>query len=216
MIPNDVRTIVFDWDGTLHESMHIYKPAFLEAFKYLVKNRYAPQKLWLDSEIASFLGKNPKEMWESFIPKLTQDTISKVSSIISKHMLRLIENNQAKLYDGTIRVLRRLKQDGFVLVYLSNSKTYYMEAMRNSFSLDQYFDFIQCSEMYDYIPKSEILAKLKPVFPQKMMVVGDRYLDIDTGIRNGAYTVGCTYGYGTKEELSNSDFFIHKIEELIE
>ncbi|HOI46926.1 MAG TPA: HAD family hydrolase [Bacilli bacterium] len=215
LIPSDVRTIVFDWDGTLHESMHIYKPAFIKAYDYLVKHKIAQKKVWENSEIEAFLGKNPKEMWESFTPKLSSNTIEKVSTIISKHMLTLIKKRKAKLYDGALDVLRELKRNGFVLVYLSNSKTYYMEAMREAFHLDEFFDFMQCSEMYDYIPKPEILKKIKSVLPQKILMVGDRYLDIDTGVENGAHTIGCLYGYGTMEELNRADNHIKSILELI-
>lgn len=216
LIPNDVRTIVFDWDGTLHESMLIYKPAFLKAYEYMVKHKIAKKKIWVDAEIEAFLGKNPKEMWESFTPKLSSSTIEKVSSIISEHMLSLIKKKKARLYDGALDVLKELKQNGFVLVYLSNSKTYYMEAMREAFQLDDYFDFMQCSEMYDYIPKPEILRKIKSVLPQKILMVGDRYLDIDTGVENDAYTIGCLYGYGSIEELNHADKHIKSILELIQ
>ena len=33
--------IIFDYDGTLHETLYIYKPAFLKAYDWLVKNGYA-------------------------------------------------------------------------------------------------------------------------------------------------------------------------------
>jgi phosphoglycolate phosphatase len=215
MIPNDVRTIVFDWDGTLHESILIYKPAFLKAYDYLVEHKLAIKLDWKDSEIASFLGKNPKEMWESFTPRLSNEVITKVSSIISKHMLKLIKQKKAKLYDGALDVLKTLKEDGYFLVYLSNSKVYYMEAMREAFDLDQYFDLIQCSEMYDYISKPAILSQIQSNLPQKMLMIGDRNLDIDTGIENGAFTIGCLYGYGSKEELLHANAHINSILDLV-
>ena len=32
---SDIKTIIFDWDGTLHESMIIYKDAFQKAYDQL-------------------------------------------------------------------------------------------------------------------------------------------------------------------------------------
>jgi len=215
LIPNDVKTIIFDWDGTLHESLYIYKPAFLEAYSYLEKHRYVEKYDWNDLEIASFLGRNPKEMWETFKPKLSNDIINKVSSIISEYMLELIKQGKAKLYEGALDVLKELKEAGYMLVYLSNSKNYYMEAMKNTFALDKYFDSFYCSQMYNYIPKPNILGRIKKSFPQKMLMIGDRRLDIDTGIENGAYTIGCLYGYGSKEELKYANEKINSISELI-
>ena len=215
LIPSDVKTIIFDWDGTLHESLHIYKPAFLEAYKYLVENKYVQKYDWKDSEIAAFLGKNPKEMWESFTPKLPEDVIKKGSSIISEHMFKLIKEGKAILYPGALDVLSKLKEAGYVLVYLSNSKIYYMDAMKSAFNLDKYFDYILCSEIYDYIPKPDILAKVKKDFPKKILMIGDRGLDIDTGTLNDAYTIGCLYGYGSFAELNHADKYISSIIDLI-
>lgn len=137
------------------------------------------------------------------------------SSIISNHMLELINQNKAVLYDGALEVLNTLKGEGYKLVYLSNSKIYYMEAMKKAFELDKYFNYIYCSEMFDYIPKSDILSKIKSNFPSEMLMVGDRFLDIDTGIKNNAYTIGCLYGYGTKKELEKADYKINSILDLI-
>ncbi|MCD8506009.1 MAG: hypothetical protein LRY37_02510 [Alkalibacterium thalassium] len=39
-----VRTIIFDYDGTLHDSSKIYIPAFKRAYDYLVKNNKAEEK----------------------------------------------------------------------------------------------------------------------------------------------------------------------------
>ena len=35
-----MKYIIFDYDGTLHNSIKIYKPAFMTAYDYLVDNGY--------------------------------------------------------------------------------------------------------------------------------------------------------------------------------
>src|SRR5690606_12905025 len=99
------KTIVFDYDGTLHESMYIYYNAFLKAYDYLVSENLQPKRNWTKVEVSKFLGQNPKEMWASFIPKLSDDVITKVSSMVGKYMEEAIFNQEAKLYEGTIEVL---------------------------------------------------------------------------------------------------------------
>ena len=39
-----MKYIIFDYDGTLHNSIKIYKPAFLKAYDYLISNGYAKEK----------------------------------------------------------------------------------------------------------------------------------------------------------------------------
>jgi phosphoglycolate phosphatase len=211
----NIKTIFFDYDGTLHDSMKIYMPAFLKAYEYLVQNHLAPKRNWSASDIKIFLGQNPKEMWEMFEPKLNAETIQKVSQIISNSMKEDIELNQAVLYDGSLEVLQYLKSKGYRLVYLSNSKTYYMEAHQKSFNLSRYFDMMVCSEMFDFIPKKIILEQIKKDFPGDMVIIGDRIHDMESGYFNNVHTIACDYGYGSKEELKDAELHIQDIRDLM-
>mgnify|MGYP001489483243 CR=1 FL=1 len=51
-----MKYIIFDYDGTLHNSIKIYKPAFMTAYDYLVDNGYAKKREFSDQEISKFLG----------------------------------------------------------------------------------------------------------------------------------------------------------------
>ena len=210
------KTIVFDYDGTLHESLAIYQKAFLKAYDYLVNQNLQPKKTWTEQEIGAFLGQNPKEMWASFKPSLSDEVIQYVSNLIGEDMKASIIRGEAKLYDNTLFVLETLKKEGYHLVYLSNSKTYYMEAHKYAFQLEQYFDSMICSEMYHYIPKKHILERVKQAFEAPMLMVGDRIHDMETGYHNGIDTVACTYGYGTESELKDATYHIHDIKELLD
>jgi phosphoglycolate phosphatase len=136
--------------------------------------------------------------------------------MISKAMAESIQSGQAKLYDGALDVIRMLKEKGFTLVYLSNSKTYYMEAMDQAFGLSSLFDVMIASEQYQYIPKKEILNLIKKQLPTPWMVVGDRNVDIEAGKHHNAITVACDYGYGSPEELKDADHHLLHIKDFID
>ena len=212
---HNIKTIFFDYDGTLHDSMKIYMPAFLKAYDYLVEHKYATKRTWTTSDIKVFLGQNPKEMWESFTPKLDSEIIKIVSQIISKSMEEDIYSNKAVLYDGSIQVLEYLKSKGYKLVYLSNSKNYYLDAHQKSFNLSQYFDKMICSEMYGFIPKKLILEQIKSEFSGEMVMIGDRIHDMESGYHNNIHTIACDYGYGSPEELKDAEFHIQDIRDLL-
>lgn len=211
-----VKTIIFDWDGTLHNSIVIYQKAFLKAYQYLIDNHGFPVKAWHQNEIQKFLGQNPKEMWATFTPKLSTDVIETVSLIVSTSMKESILQGEAVLYPDAMDTLKYLKKKGYHLVYLSNSKIYYMDLMRQTFDLNKYFDTMLCSEMYDFIPKKDILKQEISRFDKDMVMIGDRELDIETGIYNKIYTIGCTYGYGDPYELNQADALIENIKDLKE
>lgn len=48
------QTICFDYDGTLHDSMQIYFPAFVRAYDYLAEHGYQPKKIWKKKKLNAF------------------------------------------------------------------------------------------------------------------------------------------------------------------
>lgn len=210
------KTIIFDWDGTIHQSMAIYYEAFLKAYHYLENQGYAPQRHFTEYDVSQFLGMNPKEMWLSLLPELTDHIFHQASMIISESMKKSIALGHAKLYPQAEEVLTYLKEKGYQLIYLSNSKIYYMEAMKEAFKLERFFDQFHVSEMYDYIPKHEILTKFIETLDAPMIMIGDRSSDIETGRYNNIYTIGALYGYGNEKELEKADLKIQKISDLLQ
>lgn len=208
------KTICLDYDGTIHDSIQIYYKAFLKAFDYLVQHGHQAKKDWTKDEVKRFLGQNPPEMWASFQPAIPPEVISVVSKMIGEAMRDAILNHEGVLFEGALDTLAYLKEKGYTLVYLSNSKNYYMEINKNEFQLYRYFDLFVSSEMYDYIPKKDILKKLKSTLPQPILMVGDRIHDMESGHTNQIDTVACLYGYGKEEEFIGSTYQIQDIRDL--
>jgi haloacid dehalogenase superfamily, subfamily IA, variant 1 with third motif having Dx(3-4)D or Dx(3-4)E len=212
----DIKTIFFDYDGTLHDSMKIYGPAFKKAYAYLVENKFAESKEWADEEISHWLGYNSQEMWKIFMPNLSQEIRDKGRQIVGDEMKSLIEAGRAVLYEGAIETLSYLKNKGYHLVFISNCRRYYRDSHGKLFGLHNYFDDMICSEEYDFIPKYEILARVKDRYPEEMVIIGDRKHDIEAGRKNDIYTIGCKYGFASEGELENVDIVINDITELKE
>ncbi len=210
----NVKTVFLDYDGTLHNSIGIYGPAFRKAYDYLINKGLAPERKWQDHEITIWLGYSPKEMWESFMPQLIENERVKASQIISDTMHSLIESGEPILYKGALETLDYLKSKGYKLVFISNCREQYMICHTKKFNLEHYFDTMICSELYDYEPKHEIVRKIRSQFPGEMVIVGDRLQDMEAGYENGIHTVGCEYGFGSKDELADAEFRISTIEEL--
>ena len=67
-----MHSLIFDYDGTLHDSIKIYAPAFRQAYAYLVSLKLAEERTWTDGEISPWLGFSSRDMWNSFLPELPQ------------------------------------------------------------------------------------------------------------------------------------------------
>ncbi|MFZ5351864.1 MAG: HAD family hydrolase [Bacillota bacterium] len=211
----DIKTIFFDYDGTLHDSMKIYGPAFRKAFGHLVEHGFVENRQWSDNEISYWLGFSSKEMWQKFMPDLDEKIREECSKIIGSEMTALMEEKKAVLYCGALETIKYLKNKGYHLVFLSNCGIYYRDKARELFNLDFYFEETACSEEYRYMPKYEILEKIMNKCPREMAIVGDRIHDIEAGKINNIYTIGCRYGFGSLDELSQADLIISDIRELM-
>ena len=56
------KTIIFDYDGTIHHTLGIYEPAFRETYQWLTEQKAAEEREIGSAEIAGWLGLNSKEM----------------------------------------------------------------------------------------------------------------------------------------------------------
>ena len=57
------KTIIFDYDGTIHHTLGIYEPAFRETYQWLTEQKVTEEREIGSVEIAGWLGLNSKEMW---------------------------------------------------------------------------------------------------------------------------------------------------------
>lgn len=210
-----MTNLLFDYDGTLHNSIKIYAPAFRTAYTYLIKNGYADTKEFTDQEISYWLGFTAYDMWKSFLPNLPEEEKKKCSTMISKEMISLINMGKAELYPQAENILQKLKDLGYNLVFLSNCKHAYMEAHIKQFRLDRFFSVFYCSEDFGFIPKHEIFKTIKVNHPGDYIVIGDRFQDMEISEVYNLQSVGCLYGYGVPIELQYATYRIDNLSDIL-
>lgn len=211
-----MANLIFDYDGTLHESLCIYAPAFRLGYSYLVGKRLAPEREFSDAEISRWLGLSVKDMWQRFMPELPQPERDGCSGMIGDEMVRLTLAGKARLYPGANAVLRKLKAAGHHLIFLSNCKHSYMQAHREQFGLQQHFSEFYCTEDFQFAPKLQIAELILARVSGKCIVIGDRWQDIEIAIRHQLFSIGCVYGYGGTEELNDATIQVSSIEGILD
>lgn len=208
--------LLFDYDGTLHDSLAIYAPAVWETYDSLAERGLAvggPPDL---ETIRQWIGMAPAEMWEQFQPQLSQEEKLASSDKIGQRMQELVEEGKARLYPGVPQVLDELKKLGVGMLLLSNCPVSYLRAHTAFFGLERWFDGLYCGEEFQYLPKYEILPILKKRWPGEFLVIGDRNQDMEMARQNQVSAVGCTYGYGSPGELTGADWLAHRPEEILD
>ena len=211
-----MTNLIFDYDGTIHNSMLTYAPAFRDTMKWLSDNGYIAAKEYTDAEISCWLGFNSTDMWNSFHPELDLEIREKARLMLGKNMAERVDRGEGALYDGAEEVLSQLKSSGNTLIFMSNCRFHYLERHKRVFRLDRFFDYFYCCEAFDFIPKYEIFREIAPNHTGNFTIIGDRFHDIETAVRNGLTSIGCAYGFGSREELSQSDIIVENIKDIPE
>lgn len=192
--------LIFDFDGTIHNTEIAYEKAITESLEELGLSIK-------DYDFKSFIGMSPKDAWDIIL----KDDSDK-SSYIKKNGDRIIKymKEDGMLYDGAYETLEYLKGK-YDLYILSKCRRVYMEAAREKFGLDRYFDKYFVGEDYDFLDKYKILRK---ELKEDYIIIGDRREDMDAGLKNNQKAIFATYGYGSLDEAEGADLKISSIKDL--
>jgi phosphoglycolate phosphatase len=202
-----INTIIFDFDGTLHDCMSIYHPALLKAGEWLVSQGATPPAEVDEQRMRGFIGMTVPDMWESFMPGLDPMLQKQAADIIGEEMDKAMESGRARLFPGASAMLDAVAKRGYKLVLLSNCLTHYMETSRRIFELDRWFDGYFDSESHGGIPKQDIFPEIEQTFEPGFIIVGDRMNDLAVARKYKLPSIGCLYGYGSRDELADATCF---------
>lgn len=211
--------LIFDYDGTLHDSIKVYAPALRRTYAGLAARGLVPLRNLSDEQIASWLGWSPRDMWNAFAPGLSDELKQRSIESVGRGMLQGIAAGNSVLYSGAEEVLAELRAAGHTLVFLSNCRHDYMEAHREHFALDRFFSGFYCSEDYDQIPKPRIFEHIRADFggdgaPGEFVAIGDRFHDMELAYEHGLRSIGCLYGYGEPGELKDATATVERVTDI--
>lgn len=199
--------LIFDYDGTLYDSMKVFGPAFRYCWDKVAGDGHLPQRRWTDKDIEIFLGGNADDMWRIAAPDAKEEIKADFHRYMKEEGERQIAAGKATLFPGVIDMLRALKDEGHTLLILSNCMSTFMDRQRNRFHLDDYFSGYTCAGDYGWQPKENLAGSLLAKYKMPAIVIGDRKNDRDGAKKNHLPFIACTYGYGNKKEWQDADAF---------
>lgn len=216
--------LIFDYDGTLHETLLIYELAIREAVGWLRRDYGIEVEMPSRDRMRSWLGMNVEEMWADFHPTFGKDLQDLAARRIGATMQQAAISGKSNWYEGMDEALEELRQCGYRMTVLSNCETSYAKLHWKLFHMDRYFDaFLDC-ESRGHASKADILRSIKndyrkavisaPVHRtdlagiengKNFIMIGDRISDRLAAQDSEIPFIGCRYGYGSDRELEGAD-----------
>lgn len=195
--------IIFDWDGTLADSMDLC----------VAEVRGALEKLGLPIPPVEAMRACNGPTYEETIPMLgipaeMGQTYMQVRKQCGLEMCEQVN----RLFPGIRDMLLRLKMRARLCI-ASNGGDAYIALCCRIFGLENVFDRVEAFQRGR--SKAEAVGRILRDDPEAAAImVGDRLGDIHAGKANGLQTVCCAYGYGTPEEWAQADRTAASVEEL--
>lgn len=193
--------ILFDLDGTLTDP----------ALGITNSVAYALEKMGITppqrQELLKFIGPPLAGSFEKYYGLSKEDSYRAVDIYREYFAPKGIFENT--VFEGIPEMLKKLKAAGKTVALATSKPTVFADKILKHFNLFDFFDLTVGSNLDGTLTdKAEVvrvvLERLGVTDKATAVMVGDRSHDIVGGAKNGLKTVGVTFGYGSKTELSDA------------
>ena len=194
--------ILFDLDGTLTDS----GLGITNSVRHALEK--AGQPVPSQSVLESYIG---PPLFESFmeISYLTAEQAAQ-AVIDYRETYQVTGIFENVLYDGIKEVLAELADAGKKIILATSKPEPYARQILDHFGITAYFDGIFGASMDGkLVDKADIIAlaiaaNAPDLTLDNAVMVGDRFYDIAGAKKNKLPSIGVTYGFGNKEELTSA------------
>lgn len=192
------NTAFLDLDGTLTDS----KPGIVNAIKYALEKLNVPMP---DADrLNKFIG---PPLMDSFCAECHMDRES-AGAALGYYREYYSEKGafENSVYDGVKEMLEELKANGIELVLATSKPEIFSVRILARFGLDKYFDHVAASTLDESRADKESVIRYGLEIadekdPARIVMIGDRYYDIEGAKTFGLDSIGVLYGFGEEEEL---------------
>lgn len=195
------KYILFDLDGTLTESA----PGIINSVRYTLA-RYGI-KGFDENKLRKFIGPPLAESFSKYLG-FKGSRCTEAIAVYREYFSRkgMFENS---VYDGVANALEKLRGNGIKLAVATSKPEVFAKQILERFSLSEYFEAICGIPMEDEaMTKATVVARaikeLGASDLSEILMVGDRDYDAVGAHTNGIECAGVTYGYGSRNELTEA------------
>ncbi len=202
-----VRGYIFDWDGTLSNTIGLTYDIYRQVFREMGKGTLSRRKF------NAFFGRNHLELYNKLGLTPSERRVADERWLDAYRK----RQNEISLYPHARELLEHLKKNGFKTALVSSGKTWRIAEELDLLGIGHLFDCVVTAEHTTALKPAPdgILAATKKlgVVPADCIYVGDMAEDVAAGKRAGMKTAVVTHGLQTKRELAKAkpDFFLKSL-----
>ncbi len=206
--------VVFDWDGTLMDSMSKIVTCARSAFTEL--DFPVPEA----NDIRACIGLGLDEIWHRLCPNSTEATKMAFVDVYRKHWLSW-SGPESRLYDGVAEVLEFLRKQDYYLAIATGKNRIGLDRDLDHTGIRHFFDASRCAGESRSKPHPEMLEYLVDYFavdPRKTLMIGDTSYDLEMAKGAKAEALAVTYGAHEIERLApwNPKAMVDDVKELMD
>jgi len=168
-----VSAVIFDWDGTLVDSLEVHLRSWKKAFTEL------GIEVKLEEIVARF-GKPTEDILSEALPPRLHGKIPELIAMKRKYYLEDLAS--LKLYPSVENVLKKLKERSVPIALASSMSRKSLYSSLRAMGIEEYFDVIVTVEdVTECKPNPEMLLKAAEklrVKPENCLMVGDSVFDV--------------------------------------
>lgn len=209
----DIKSIVFDLDGTLMSSNSTIYKCTIKTLKEFNITGELPEE-----EFNRKIGHHFQDIFNDF-----NIVVPDLEGFIDKYKTFYFDFiNESLVYPNVMETLQALKEMNIPVSLLTTKAQDQADKIIDHFGMRKYFTIVIGRQNgLPVKPAPDALIKicsLTGVPPENTLMVGDSELDIRCGRNAGSYTCGVTFGYRSREALEkeNPDYLISDMKELTE
>lgn len=190
MSQRDCRLVIFDWDGTLSNSV--------DRIVECLQHAASETGLSIPTVAAGreIIGLGLKEALEQLFPGIDEPTFIALRQSYSLHY-QSRDAQPAALYHGVQETLRHLKEMGMLLAVATGKSRAGLDRVLLGLDMQDYFDSSRCADETLSKPHPRMLHELLAEFdlaPHQAFMVGDTEYDMEMALRAGVPRLAVSYG----------------------
>ena len=198
MRPSDYKLLIFDWDGTLADSIHRIVEAMHSA------SGRSGFELRDDFAVKGIIGLGLPEAIRTLYPEISDAEMTLFREYYADHYIAA-EAVPSPLFEGVVESMASFREQGYHLAVATGKNRRGLDRVLKANGWEQFFDITRAADETRGKPHPLMLEEILShcgVEPGRALMVGDSAFDLQMASNAGMHSVAVGYGAMSLQALA--------------